>query len=363
MLKCPNLKSQRWAVILAVFVTGNVVWAQDVILHLRNGDRIAGTIISENTNQVTVSTVWIKELSVPIAQIERREVPATNTVQTAKSTQPAPTSPALVPANVSTNKPVVTTAAAPATNAVTTAKSTNLVITASPPPSPKPSWFRRWKGDLSLGADLIFGAKDTQLYHGHLGLTYAQPYAHNPQKFFRNVITYNAEYGQTDGVLSANQMNGSSKTDFDLGKRTYVYNLAAIGYDEIRKIDIGYQIGPGFGYHLFTLTNFVMNVEVGGNYQAEYRSDNTKTENFYLRLANDLTWKINKQTTLVEKFELFPQVGNISQYRFRFESTLSHAILSNLSLNLTLLDLYDTRPAQGVPNNEVQIHSSLGLKF
>jgi hypothetical protein len=318
--------------------------AQNTILHLRNGDRVAGTIISETTNQVTISTVWAKELTIPLAQIERREVPPQVTTS--------------APVQASTNQPP----AGPVTNAVVVAKTSKPVIT-TPPPQPKPSWFKRWKGEILVGADLLYGATDRQLYHGNLSLTYSQPYEHNPQKFFRNVLTYNAEYGKTEGVLSANRMEGRSKTDFDVGKKTYIYNLAGTGYDEIRKISISYEAGPGMGYHLFTLTNYVMNVELGGNYQAEYRTDGTKNENFYARLAEDLTWKINKQTTLVEKFEFFPQVGNINQYRARFEATLSHSLLANISLNLALVDLYDTHPAKGVTRNEVQVRSSLGVKF
>src|SRR5258708_16381910 len=40
-----------------LFIPGNLARAQDVILHLRNGDRIAGSILSESTNEVKLSTV------------------------------------------------------------------------------------------------------------------------------------------------------------------------------------------------------------------------------------------------------------------------------------------------------------------
>ena len=56
--------------------------AQPVTLHLRNGDRITGTISSEDTNRIVLSTPWLKELSVPTAQVLKREVlPATGPTQ------------------------------------------------------------------------------------------------------------------------------------------------------------------------------------------------------------------------------------------------------------------------------------------
>jgi hypothetical protein len=47
----------------------------------------------------------------------------------------------------------------------------------------------------------------------------------------------------------------------------------------------------------------------------------------------------------------------------RFETTLSYELWKNLSLNWTVLDLYDSEPAAGVERNELQIRSSLGVKF
>src|SRR5215203_1843803 len=43
--------------------------AENAILHLKNGDRLAGTIISEDTNRVVITNSWIKELAVPLAEI------------------------------------------------------------------------------------------------------------------------------------------------------------------------------------------------------------------------------------------------------------------------------------------------------
>jgi hypothetical protein len=341
----PSLKLFNWAVICcAVLLLGNAARAQSIILHLRNGDRIAGTILSENTNQVTLSTVWIKELVVPVAQIESREIP------------PAPQIVATKPAPPTATNPV------PATNIVVAAKPVVSVTPAAATP-PKTAWLKRWKGDVAVGSDMIRGATDSQLYFGHINLTYAQPYNRDPKQFFRNTLTYNAEYGKTDGVLSANRMDGSSKTDLDVGRSVFVYNLGRAGYDMIRKINLEYEDGPGAGYHLFTLTNFVMNVELGANYQVQERSDNTITRSFYYRLAEDFTWKVNKQMTMTEKFEFFPRAGEPSQYRAHFESTLSYALLSHLSINLTALDFYDTNPAAGVPPNSFELRSSLGLKF
>jgi hypothetical protein len=81
-----------------------------------------------------------------------------------------------------------------------------------------------------------------------------------------------------------------------------------------------------------------------------------------MRHSEDVTWKISRALTFSEKVEFMPQV-NFADYRTRAESTLSYALWRNLSLHLSVLDLYDSKPAEGVTPNDLQVHSSLGITF
>lgn len=312
--------------LLLLFLAAGTLRAETVVLHLKNGDRLAGTIVAEDTNRVIIATDWIKGLAVPLSAIERREVlsaAATNALPAGHPNVPLP------------------------------------VALAPLPVKPKP---KHWKAEAQVGADFLFGAKQQQIYSGRFKLAYERPYVLHPKQSFRNLFDYSVDYGRTEGVVSANQMNGSDKIDFDVRDRVYAYNLFSAGYDKVRKINLRYEAGPGVGYHLFTHPNFMMNVEVGLDYQAEYRADGTTTGNFFPRLAEDFSWKLNRHLSLTEKLELFPPMDT-ADYRARFEGNLSYRFWQNLSLNLTLLDLYDSEPAQGVPNNDLQIHSSLGVAF
>jgi uncharacterized protein DUF481 len=363
MLKSPNLDGSRrpalGALLLLLAFTLGELQAETIILHLKNGDRIAGTIVSEDTNRVLITTAWIKELAVPAAQIERREaVPAAAAAQKTN----APASPATA---VAEQKPTPPPQPALTNLVPSAAAGTPVAVMPVLQPKPKTPRPKHWKGEVKVGADFLFGAKEQQIYYGRFKLVYEHPYDSHPKEFFRNIFDYGVDYGRTDGIMSANRMDGSDKTDFDIGKRKiYEYNLAGVGYDQIRKIDLHYEEGPGTGYHLFTLTNFIMNVEGGFNYQVQHRSStNRAVEKFYYRLAEDISWKLSKRFTFTEKLEFFPQVEEVQEFRARFESTLSYGFWQNLALNLSLLDMYDTQPAKTVPKNDLQIRSSLGITF
>ena len=317
------------------------VRAETITLKMRNGDRLTGDVVSESATNLVLNTPWARDVIVPKDQISLREKVPITTAQT-PATTPSPI--AVITAN-NTNQPPPKPATPPATQASAT--------------KPKPP--SNWHGEVQIGTDLRFSEKDRQLYYSRMKLIYAREL--QPKRLFKNIFDYNAAYGEADGILSDNRMEGSIKTDYDLSRRFFGYNLAGAGYDEIRKIDFRLEVGPGLGYHLFARTNYIMNLEVGANYQARYYSDSRKDERIYCRFAEDATWKISNKMTLDEKFEFFPRPEDFGNYRLRFETNYRYLLLQNLSFNLTLLDLYDTEPARTVTRNDLQVRSSLGLKF
>jgi hypothetical protein len=369
-----------------------VAFGQSIILHLRNGDRLTGVLIQNEPQQVTFSNAVVGRLVVSRTEIDRTER-VTNGVVAAASlsagTNTASASPGLaapfqkkladlqtayVVGQISSTEyyrqraKLLAEASSPArTNGAPMAPGVpapalvNPAVAAKPPAAapataakpPKPKY---WSGEALLGADLGFSQKDRQLYTGRLKLTYAR----SP---LRSAFDYLATYGKTDGELSANRMDGSIKTDYDLSKRTYVYSLGGAGYDEIRKIDWRYEAGPGVGRHLARLTNFVLNAEAGVNYQVQNFEGSRQDDLFHYRLAQDLRWNIGTQFTLDEKVEYLPQWNDFEEYKFRVEGNLRYWVRVNLSFNLTVINTFDTLTAQGVKQNDLQVRSSVGVKF
>ena len=306
--------------------------AQTVTLLLRNGDRITGSITSEDASRIVLATSWSKEVTVAAREVTKRE-----TVTAAADGAPA---------SVATNVQANTQAAA--TPAVLARKAPAPPIEAKRP--------KYWVGEVQMGVDLAFSEKDQQLYSGRARLTYGR-------NRFHNAFDYLFSYGRASGLVSANRMDGAIKTDLDVGRRWYLYNLIGAGYDQIRKIDDRYEVGPGVGFHWITRSNFVANLEAGFNYQAQYLADHTSTEFFYYRVAENSTWKVTDRFSIDEKFEFFPRVEQMDEYRFRFESNLRYSLKNNISLNLTIFDQYETNPARNVTRNDLQVRSSIGVKF
>jgi len=315
--------------------------ADIVVLHLKNGDRVAGSVLREDSATLTLSNAWAAALSVPLEAIERREpLPSLSTQ--------APGTP--------TNSP---TAVASATNAPLPGADHALVKGAAPKaPAPK-----RWKADVNFGLDATFGTSEAQSFFGGASLTYSVPYQQTPQRFFRAMSKVAGNYGQAIGVVSANQVVGSLKTDFDLGPNFYAYNLGGAGYDEVRRINLQWELGPGLGWHALKQPKFVLDFELGGQYLVRDLNVGEDTRSVFLRFGENLTWQIAPRVSFKQNFAYLPQSTQFSDYRVRFDGTLSFGILHNLSLNLTAVNLYDSNPAPGVEPNQLQIRSTLGINF
>lgn len=317
--------------------------AQPVILHLHNGDRLTGTLVSESANGVVLATGWNPALTVPLESIARRETVA------APAPAPAPATP---PAADTPGPPPPAPAPPPAVKPAP--------VAAERPKPPPPSL---WRTDLRLGADMIRGVRDRNIYFGTLALTYARPYQGDPKRFFRNRLEYRVDYATTDGDESANRMFGSNKTDFDIGGRIFIYNFLAAGYDDVRRIDFQYEVGPGAGYRLVRRPGFALNVEAGLNYQEQHRATHEDIQAWQSRIGQDMTWKIHERVTFNQKLALLSDLEQGGEFQLRFEGNLAIGLVKGLTFNLTALNLYDTRPVPGVTRNEFQLRSSLGLTF
>jgi len=362
---------------------------QPTLIHLRNGDRLSGNLVAEEPGSITISNAILGRVVLPLAQVQQRE-PITNivamTIQSGAPTnaiqaaKPLTVTPAFQAKLAALQATYVTgrisseeyqrqraklvaesvaesAVSIPGTDHPPAASVTPVSISkASAVPPAKPAPTKYWSGEVFAGTDLAYGQKNRELYSGRLKLNYVQAPV-------RNNLDYLFTYGRTEGELSANRMDGLVKTDVDVAHRTYAYSLGAAGYDEIRKIDWRYEVGPGAGYQLLKFTNFLLRVESGFHYQVQNFDGDRQDEAYYHRFAQDIKWNLGPQFSLDEKAEYMPELDDLHMYKLRMEANVRYWLNSNLSLNFTVINLYDTMTAPGVGQNDLQLRSSIGMKF
>lgn len=379
--------SWTWLTLVCIRLGLEALPGQPVVLHLRNGDRVSGQVLAEEPGQITISNAVLGRLVLPLAQIERHEKLTNQVVAAPSPATPPPGASAAAPSlSPSLQRPLNDLRIAYLTGQLSAEEyhrqrarllsqhagvrpetpppggpgsqpaGPSVAVpaqaaAAKPPPAPK-----HWSGEVFAGTDLAFSAKDRELYSGRLKLNYTK-------MPLRNNLDYQFTYGRTDGELSANRMDGLMKTDYDLTPRGYLYSLGGAGYDAIRKIDWRYELGPGSGYHMIKRTNLVLRIEGGFHYQVQNFEGDRQDEVFYNRLAQEFRWNPGSLFSFDERAEYLPELGDFQVYRLRVEANARYWLSSNLSLNFTIINLYDTVTAPGVGQNDLQLRSSIGLKF
>lgn len=323
------------------------VRAADVEFLLRNGDRLTGRLLQEDATHLTLTNDLLGVITLPLAAIRER--------------RPAPgVAPAAPEAAALQQRRLDDARAAYVTGQLSATEYHRLLVRLQAPPD-RPAGTQaagglRLSGEIQAGLDLALATKDRQLYTGRARLQ---------QNWgpLRNSADYLFTYGRADGELNANRMDGTLKSDFDLGPRIYAYNQANGGYDEIRKLANYWQVGPGAGWRLLRGPQLALSLEGGINFQEQNRTDGSTADVFYYRLGAQGRWAINNRLTLDQKLEYFPQWDDLTQYKVRLEGNLRLWLYGNLSLNLSVIDLYDTLAAPGVEPNDLQIRSMLGVTF
>jgi len=197
-----------------------------------------------------------------------------------------------------TNKVVSAATNAPGAALATQVPANVTQVPVKPAAAVKPQKPKEWNSEIQLGMNLRYSTTDSREYLATAKTTYGHEH-------LRQTFDYNFTYGKTEGIISANRMTGSSKTDYDLSKRIYMYNLGGAGYDDVRKIDLQYEIGPGVGINLLSRTNFIWKSEFGFSYQDQFRSDQTEQITYSARIGEIFSWKLWTKVVADAKLEYF----------------------------------------------------------
>ena len=405
MFHCRNLKRPPYflhalvAILLASCL--NSFAAEETLLQLQNGDRLTGVILRADTNTITIDLAFVATFDIPVSQIKRRKLISSGARPGPKSTNNLAAAVAPAPAAILRKRqqlaellaehrqgkinradylarrldilsaPFLVEPATPPATAVASQTSPPLatpaqnptstkMVAAAPPAKPATPKRKLWQFDAQLGANLQFNSHHNELYQGIFNVHYG-----DAQSRYRHHLNVTANRGLTDGVLSANNLNGLERTEMDVdkAKRVFLFNALGAGYDQVRKIDLSYEDSLGVGYAVLKRPNLALSFDAGMNYQEQIFSDRTRKDYFSPRLGEKAHWKISSKLDLDEVFEIFPRSVALDNYRLRFETTLRYSLSSYLSLNLRVADLHDTQPATGVTPNDLQITSTIGVRF
>ena len=280
-------------------------YAEEV--YLKNGDRVSGKVVEENEDIVVIETEAMGKITVRKSFIEN----IGEAIQTAET--PADQTPEIA-----------------------------------------------WERNVSFGYNRSRGNTDSSEMTAGFFI--------NRNRVHVNELTLqgNIYYSSSDKKMDAQKWDGSIRYAYSFGSDKKWYNFYKLAADHDRFANVDYRLLPtsGIGYWFFDTDSVKAMVEMAGGYEyTDYRDSTDESEETVLASRVFLEKTLLGNSRIKEDFFYYPAVEDFNDYRFHSETVLTNPLSDTLSLNVSLIDDYDSGPQGNTKKNDTRLITSLTYSF
>jgi hypothetical protein len=143
-------------------------------------------------------------------------------------------------------------------------------------------------------------------------------------------------------------------------------------HDALQFLNLRQIYSGGLGYHAINTPNTTFDLLAGANYTRESYAAGATANGVTavernlpgLTAGEDFMHKFGASTVVTEDFTFYPQLDDLSQYRFSFNAGASTKIHKWLGWQISLSDQYVTNPPiLGTKSNDVILATGLNVTF
>lgn len=212
-----------------------------------------------------------------------------------------------------------------------------------------------WSGSINLGLTYSEAATRTAAFN----LSAAIKKANEDEKFVLNAKYF---YSTNAGVVSDNDVIANAdQTWFINRSRWSLFALGTYQWDEFQTWE--HRVSPygGLGYAVVEKEDLDLTLRLGAGGTWEYASRELLAQFLFEVKTN---WKINSLQSFEGSVRFAPKMDNFLDYIMTLSMNykLKLGADSPFSLNLSILDIYDSKPT-GSTNNDLKLVLSLGYDF
>ncbi|MBL7131101.1 MAG: DUF481 domain-containing protein [Candidatus Omnitrophica bacterium] len=172
-------------------------------------------------------------------------------------------------------------------------------------------------------------------------------------------------YSSSNKKMDAQRWNLMSRYAFSFGIRKW-YNFYKLEANHDRFANIDYRVIPstGVGYWFSDAEDFKAMSELGLGLEYTNYPDQTKDETEPVLIPRAFVEKrIWGQSRISEDLFLYPSLEDTGDYRLHSETVFSNPINDALTLELSLINDYDSDPPTNIKKHDTRLISSLVYSF
>lgn len=235
-----------------------------------------------------------------------------------------------------------------------------------------PGLLHEWKGSATVGFALARGNSDTTDLNSGLALT--------RKTLTDQIKLYESSVYATSGAtpttptsgVTANAILGGVWYDRNITDKMFAFGSADFTHDQLQELTLQSIYTGGLGWHAIAHPNTTLDVFAGINYTREMYSASASsiatsslTRNLPgITAGEDFTHKFGASSTFTEGFTFYPDLSDISQYRFSLDAGWVTKLNKWLGWQITAADRYITNPPiLGAKSNDLILSTGLNISF
>lgn len=180
-----------------------------------------------------------------------------------------------------------------------------------------------------------------------------------------------ALWGRTEGVTTAENLGLGTQYDRDMTPQWFGFGKADYLRDKPANVASRMSLYSGAGYHVIKTETLTWDLSAGLGYtqdryveaadvSGEFRTSYGRAEAL---LAEESTHKWTPTTSFHQKLSFYPALRSGGGYRSIFDSGLSVAMTSTLSLTAGLNYRYNSNPGEGLRKGDTLFVTGIAVKL
>jgi putative salt-induced outer membrane protein len=329
---------------------------------LSNGDRITGNLGDSDGKALTLQTSYAGDVKIQWSAI--KELIATKPIYVMTSDKKT------ISGSIAPNGPNLTVHT---TDGQTVQLEMAKIVAIRSPEgqtayeeSLHPSWNQDWKGSATVGLSLARGNSDTT--------NFDTAFTADRKTTTDHIGAYESSLYSTNGLpgggVTANAILGGARYDHNITERLFVFVSADFTHDELQGLNIREIYSGGLGWHVINKPTTIFDVLGGINYTHESYSGTpapgTSTNRNLpgITVGEEFMHKFAAATTLTENFYFYPDLSDLSQYRFSLDASAVTKISKWFGWQVSVSDRYVTNPPIiNTKPNDVILSTGLNIAF
>jgi putative salt-induced outer membrane protein len=224
----------------------------------------------------------------------------------------------------------------------------------------------QWRGQAGASVSATSGNSDTQ----NVALNADMARLTNADKItVGGYIAYGSSTAAGVTSTNTNKWGLNGQYDYNLSPRMYAFGKLALEGDKVIDLTLRTTLGAGLGYKVISDATTTFDVFGGlANINSRYGSTQTISgtagtsfNTVSVLLGEESTHKISESVFAKQRLELYPRVSGDGGNFAKFTAGLLVSMSSTMSLNVGLVNTFNSEPAAGQKQNDLALFTGISV--